>query len=341
MSKIRLAIFFGGSSEEREVSYMSAKNILAHIDINKYDLKIIGFDKNDSPFLIEKLDAQNTDMLFDLKETIGYPMLSEILQDIDVVFPLIHGPRGEDGELQGYLKKQNVKFVGCGITSSAICMDKKISKLCFKSLGIDVVEHIDLNVFEFENIYSDRNKLVEEVESKLKYPIFVKPANMGSSVGITKVNKSDELVEAVVEAFKFDNHVLIEQGVVARELECAVIGNYDAIAMSVGEILPSKDFYDYEAKYSADFESGLKIPADISDELKVRIQEISKNVYEKLGLRGFSRIDFLYDENEKLFLNEINTIPGFTKYSMFPMLCKDCGIEYGNLVDKLIEYALE
>lgn len=335
----KVCILFGSSSFEREVSFLTALSVYKNIKKDKYNVSVIGFDKNNNAYKVDNiLDYENKkiDDVFVGKEVIDF--FKEI-DNIDVFFPLIHGTIGEDGVLQGILKFFNKKFVGSGVSASSICMDKRLAKICFKSAGINVVDDVNISKYEFSNIEKLNAKILD-VENKLNYPVFVKPANMGSSVGISKAKNRDEFILSLDKAFLYDKDVIVEKAINARELECAVIGNDDIRAMQVGEVIPSKEFYDYEAKYSESCLSTIQIPAKIDDSLKNTIMELSKKAYKTIGCEGFARVDFLYDiDNDVLYLNEINTIPGFTKFSMFPILCSSVGLEYSDLIDELIRLA--
>jgi D-alanine-D-alanine ligase len=262
----------------------------------------------------------------------------ELMTKLDAVFPIIHGTFGEDGSLQGLLEMAGIAYVGAGVLGSAVGMDKGIFKDVMMANGIPVVESILLTRKEIE---SDSRTVIDKITRMFKFPVFVKPANMGSSVGITKCNNPSDLMEGLNEASRFDRRILVERGIDAREIEISVLGNDDPIASVPGEIQPSRDFYSYESKY-ADGSSRLLIPAPLSDELRKELREVAINAYKAIDCAGMARVDFFIDRNDgKYYLNELNSLPGFTEISMYPKLWQASGIEYGQLVDKLIEFAMD
>ncbi len=339
MNKKNLCLIFGGYSAEHDVSIMSAASIAKTADKNKYNLHYIGFNKKGMPYLVDEISTNSSEELFNMAKPLDEAMFVRYLKEnVDIVFPIIHGPGGEDGKLQGLLDYIAVPYVGPAVTASALCMDKRLSKEVFKANGFLQSNYISLS----KTADLEIDKIIQKIEGVLEYPLFVKPSNLGSSIGITKVKDERELKEAIDIAFRYDRHILIEQGVDARELECAVYGNQEPIAMSVGEIIPSHEMYDYEAKYSDDALSELVIPAQIDESVINTIKSEAVRAYQLLGIEGMARVDFLVDKKtHDVYLNEINTLPGFTKYSMFPLLCKDAGLAYRDLIDTLIELGLE
>ena len=347
MEKKRLAILFGGRSVEHEVSVDSANNIFNAIDNNKYKIVVIGIsqkgewylynknnlkelvDPNDKKDYFEKLSVipGKTDKQF-------YNLTkNQYLNNIDVVFPVLHGPYGEDGTIQGLLKNIDVPFVGSGVLASAVAMDKVVMKRLLKSSNINIADYL---VFK-----NSKNIKVNDVKEKLGWPLFVKPANLGSSVGVKKVTKEEELKKAVNYALKYDTKVIVEEFINGREIECSVLGNEDISASLPGEIKPQVEFYSYEAKYINDKGAVLSFPADLTDELTKNIKNISLKVYKTLLTKGMARVDCFLKEDNEIVVNEINTIPGFTKISMYPKLWEISGINYKNLIDRLIELAFE
>lgn len=299
---------YGGASPEHDVSCNSAKAIIDNIDKSKYILHCVEITQNNI-WMEENKPIEN---------------IIDYIRGFDVVFSIIHGTDGEDGKLQGLLDFFKIKYVGPRCCESALCMDKVYSKIVFEKLGIPVIPY---------QVINDKSEL------KIPYPVIVKPANGGSSIGITKANNDEELEFAITTAKKYDNKVLVEKFVKAQELECAVLENQDIIVSEVGEIKSANEFYDYNAKYENN-KSETIIPADISEEIKEQIQTISGNIFKSLNLNGLSRIDFLYDtENSQLYLNEINTLPGFTPISMYPKLIIDKGYTYQELISILVENA--
>jgi D-alanine-D-alanine ligase len=348
--KLKIAILFGGRSGEHEVSLMSAKSVLAALDHEKYDVVQIGIT-HDGAWLsgenvLEALTNGETDKLekivlppdpmqkgiYAIRNT-QYALLS----DFDVIFPVMHGTYSEDGTMQGLLEMADVAYVGAGVTGSAVGMDKGIFKDVMVANNIPVVEGVMVSRSEIE---SEMNAVISKVEG-LGYPVFVKPANMGSSVGVSKCDNRSSLSEGLIEAAQYDRRILIECGINAREIEISVLGNDDPEASIPGEVEPSREFYSYESKY-VDGTSGLMIPAPISEELIEMMREIAIKTYKAIDCAGMARVDFLLDKDTgKFYLNEVNTIPGFTSISMYPKLWDASGLPYPQLVDRLIELALE
>ncbi len=335
-----VGLIFGGYSAEHDVSIMSAHMVVQAIDRTEFDLRLIGFDKSQQAFLFDELNGKDSGKLFASGQPISFAELATLLiSEIDVAFPLIHGPGGEDGKLQGFLKTLNIPFVGPDVTASAVCMDKRLAKHIMKSAGLPVVPSLSFDKLSFQN---DAKAIIQQVEAGLTYPVFVKPSNLGSSIGISKVKLPDELPEALQLAFSYDNRIVVEQGIDPRELECAVCGNKAPRAMAVGEIIPSHETYDYEAKYSDTALSELVIPAPLEPATIEEIKQLSLRAYRLLGVEGMARVDFLMDKQDgEIYLNELNTIPGFTKYSMFPLLCVEAGLSNQKLISELIALAFE
>lgn len=259
-------------------------------------------------------------------------------QDFDVVFPVVHGTQGEDGTLQGLLELAGIPYVGAGVLASAVGMDKATMKRVFRDAGLPQPRFLVVLRHEWGR---DRNPLVRQVAREIGYPCFVKPSNGGSSVGVAKVRTEQELVDALDDALQLDRKALVEEAIPARELECSVIGNDEPIASAVGEVLPFREFYDYEAKYH-DARTGLVIPAQVPEELASRLRAMALRAFRAVDCAGMARVDFfLRTSDNTLFLNEINTIPGFTNVSMYPKLWEASGVPYAQLVDRLIQLALE
>lgn len=347
----KIAILCGGKSTEHEVSLMSAKNIIETIDKEKYEIILIGIHKTGewflqdiNNFLSNEEDPKNISLInsdIEVGLVLGKKdkqLISlkdgKVISSIDVAFPVLHGSYGEDGSVQGLLKLANIPFVGPSVLGSSVGMDKDCAKRLLRDAGIPVADFLTFNFSEIKKIS------FEEIENDLGLPFFVKPANLGSSVGISKVKNKAEFQEAINNAFQYDNKILIEKYIKGRELECALLGNEVVRASEIGEIVVS-DFYSYEAKYLDD--SGVKLifPADISEFNKKRIQEMAIDVFKVLGCEGMGRVDFFLTEVDELIVNEINTIPGFTKISMYPKLWELSGISYTDLISELIELALE
>ncbi len=354
--RIRVAIIFGGRSGEHEVSLVSAKGIMAAIDKDKYEVLPIGITKEGrwiaagDPMRalqsgMTEGDSKPAALLGDPSQR-GLLCLEEQkrglqaarMAEVDVVFPVLHGPYGEDGTIQGLLELANLPYVGAGVLGSALGMDKIVQKTVLRAHGLPVADFAPVSRQEWEQ---DPDAVIERVLERLGCPCFVKPANLGSSIGITKVHNAEELPAALNVAARYDRKILVEQAIDAREIEMSVLGNDDPIASVPGEIIPSNEFYDYEAKYIAD-DSELLIPAPISAELAGRIQEMAVQVYQALDCAGMARVDFFLERGTyRVYVNELNTIPGFTPISMYPKLWQASGISYTGLIDRLIELALE
>lgn len=349
-NKLNVAIVFGGKSGEHEVSLMSATNVIKAMDNGKYDIYMIGITKQgrwmaykgNVDKIIDGSWEKEAEEL-DREETVSllFPSLfkGEANSKIDVVFPVLHGPNGEDGTIQGLLEMLDIPYVGCGVMASALGMDKEFSKQLFARAGLPMG---DYTVILKTDIEKDMTSAICLVENRFDYPVFIKPVNMGSSVGITKAHNREELTRGLTEACKYDRKVIIEENINCREFECSVLGNNNPVASGIGEVIPSHEFYDYEAKYFDDGKSVLVIPAELPDSKIQELREAAVKAYRALDCCGMSRVDFLVDKDtEKIYINEINTIPGFTKISMYPKLWDVAGISYSNLIDRLIELAIE
>ncbi len=350
--KLHVALIYGGRSGEHEVSLMSARSVLSVLDPAKYEVTQIGISLDGKwvtgEDVLGKLEAGK---LTGLDPVIVTPDPSEPgifvlrdkklekLGDVDVYFPLLHGTFGEDGTIQGLLEMANAAYVGAGVVGSAVGMDKGVFKDVMRTHGIPSVDSVLLLRSEIEN---DINAAIVKAETAGAYPLFAKPANLGSSVGITKCHHRSDLQEGLMEAARFDRRVLVEKGVAnAREIEVSVLGNEDPRASVPGEVLPSREFYSYESKY-IDGTSGLVIPAPLPEETCKLIQELAVRAYKAIDAAGMARVDFFIDKDTgQVYLNELNTIPGFTKISMYPKLWGASGISYAELVDRLIELALQ
>ncbi|MDW8326112.1 MAG: D-alanine--D-alanine ligase family protein [Anaerolineales bacterium] len=359
--KIRLGLIFGGRSAEHEVSLMSARSVLKAIDAEKYDVTLIGITK-DGKWIAgaDSLTALTSGETGTATEAalLGEPGKRELLAldansggravqlssiaQLDVVFPLLHGPYGEDGTVQGLLELADLPYVGSGVLGSALAMDKAVCKQLLRAEGIPVVDWLLVTRAEIER---DVEAVARRAEAEFAYPIFTKPANLGSSVGVVKAHDYAELLEALREAARYDRRVLIERGINAREIEVSVLGNTggeaDPIASVPGEIVPSREFYSYEAKY-LDNASQLIIPAPLPPETAAAARDYAVRAFKAIDGAGLARVDFLLDRDSgELYLNEINTMPGFTQISMYPKLWEASGIGYTELIDRLIALALE
>ncbi len=350
--KIKVGIVFGGRSAEHQVSLQSAKSIIQAIDKTKYEPVLIGITQSGQWLLNESTDCL---LNSDDPETIeldqnGQPMTliagqnrGEVINtqsnhgvdQIDVLFPVLHGPYGEDGSIQGLAKLANIPCVGSGIIGSAVGMDKDFSKRLLKHAGLKVADYV---LVRNGTLTEER---IAEIEDRLNYPVFVKPANMGSSIGVSKASNREELMTAVLLAAKHDRKILVETAIVGREIECAVLGNWDPQASVCGEIAAHHGFYDYSSKYIESDGADLMIPAKLTEQQQARIQQVSVEAFIALECRGLSRIDVFLTPDDEIYVNEINTIPGFTKISMYPKLWEQSGISYTNLIDKLIQLAID
>jgi len=385
VKKLRVGILFGGRSGEHEVSLLSAASVFNAIDKNKYEVVPIGITKEghwvtaaDAERLLAGEGARPTHAHLragDPEATPGAALLAngeavvvppepqgsltafqtdaashaltrraaDRAINVDIVFPVLHGTFGEDGTIQGLLELADLPYVGAGVLGSAAGMDKDIMKSLFKAAGLPIVRHVTVLRSDWE---AGPKKVRKLVESKLKYPVFVKPANLGSSVGISKAHNGKELGPAIEEAAKFDRKIVIEQGVggakqKAREIECSVLGNDRPEASVPGEIVPSKEFYDYDAKY-LDEGSQLIIPAKLSKAETKEVQQLAIAAFKAVDCSGLARVDFLMDpKTRKVYLNEINTMPGFTAISMYPKLWAATGLAYPRLIERLIELGIE
>ena len=339
MKKIRVGVIFGGRSGEHEVSLRSAESILKAIDRNKYDVVPIGIthegrwlaSRNALSMLPAKDQIQK--VLTD-GESITLPAEPAAQGMVDVIFPMLHGTYGEDGTIQGLLELANVPYVGAGVLGSSVGMDKDVMKRLLRDAGLPIVDYWVVRT-------QDLDSFLQAHISDLPYPVFVKPANLGSSVGITKVHAAEELPAALQTAAEYDRKIVVEKGVNAREIELSVLGNDDPIASVPGEILPSREFYDYKAKY-VDEDSRLLIPAPLNEIQKIEAQRLAIAAFRVLECSGMARVDlFLEKPAGKFYVNEINTLPGFTTISMYPKLWEASGIPYSELIDRLITLAIE
>ena len=313
--KIRVGLLFGGRSVEHEISILSAKNVAQAMDKKKYDVAFIKIDKQGACF-------SKTEIF-------------KSIQSVDVLFPILHGTFGEDGTVQGLLKLANVPFVGASVLGSAVCMDKDIMKRVLRDAGIPISNFMIVQDFEKDKI------TFNDIQNKLGVPFFIKPANSGSSVGIHKVKDKNQFKKALKDAFQYDRKVLIEEYIQGREIECSVLGNEAPIASAPGEIIPQHEFYSYEAKYLDENGALLKVPADLPEDTVKKIQEIAIRSYKALCCEGMARVDFFLRGEDELLVNELNTLPGFTKIIMYPKMWEVSGISYSQLIDKLIQLALD
>ncbi len=351
--KTRVAILFGGKTAEHEVSLQSARNVIDAIDRDKYDVVLIGIDKQGRWHLNEAsnylLHAENPKLIAlnssneQVALVTGKSGAREIVSttgnasfgNIDVVFPVLHGTFGEDGTIQGLLKLANVPFVGAGVLGSSVGMDKDVMKRLLRDAGIANAKFVVFRAYEKKAID------YEIVTKQLGSPVFIKPANLGSSVGIHKAKDEKTFLEAIENAFLYDKKIIIEEAIKGREIECAVLGNEHPAASLPGEIIPQHEFYSYEAKYIDAQGAKLEIPAKLPDDIIKEVQQLAVRAFKVLECEGMARVDLFLTEDGRLYVNEINTIPGFTKISMYPKLWEISGIPYSELIDRLIQLAME
>ena len=350
--KKKVLVLFGGVSSEHDVSLKSASSVMKNIPADKYDIVAMGittegkcFVFNGSPDLLPDSNWLNDETLLEPaviscdRSHHGIIRLADgaKIEYIDVVFPVLHGKNGEDGTMQGLLEISGIPYVGCNTAASAICMDKAFTNAMADFHGIPQAKW---TAFDKHAYSGDKAALLASAAEKLGFPIFVKPANAGSSVGISKAKNLAELEEACEKAFAHDTKVVLEEGIIGVEVECAVMGNSEPVASVVGEVVPCNEFYDYDAKYLAN-ESELHIPARLSDDMLKAVQEAAVRAYRALGCSGFTRVDFFVCADGSILLNEPNTIPGFTSISMYPKLFAASGVPYSELLDRLLQLATE
>ena len=347
--KLRLGVIFGGTSSEHDISILSAKSVLGAIDRSKYEIVPIGISTSGAwtagPGVVEQLtEAAHARGSEAPRPSLGHGLdtMSNALSvlsraGIDAVFPVLHGPMGEDGTVQGLLELCGVPYVGCGVAASAVAMDKGFAKDVFRSHSIPTLPSV---VLHRDTWRSEREQTLDDIESRFPYPLFVKPANLGSSLGISKVGTRGELAAGLDEAAQFDVRLLVEPGIDAREIEVGILGNSDPRASVPGEIRPCREFYDYVAKYF-DGRTELIVPVDLGDTLSHTLRDIAVKAFVALACSGLARVDFLLErKTDRIYVSEVNTMPGFTEFSMYPRLWQASGIGYSELIDRLLELAL-
>lgn len=347
MEKLKIGVIFGGTSTEHDVSVVSGTSVIKNLDKNKYEIYPIYISET-GEWYEYKFEGKIYKIGEKIKEISKIKNICEYLKNLNKVFPVLHGIGGEDGSIQGLLELLKIPYVGSKILSSSLCMDKAYAKIIFEKANIMQAKYIYIKktgndyIFVNEDFTEEKTNLkeiVKKINKKIEFPIFVKPSNSGSSVGINKVNNIEELTNAIEYASRFDNKILVEQNISGREIECAVLGNEDVHASVLGEIIAADKFYSFDAKYN-NSESKTIVPAVLDKKISNKIQEIAKKAYKAADCKGLSRVDFFVDEkNEKIYLNEINTLPGFTEISMYPKLWEKTGILYTELLDKLIDLA--
>lgn len=351
-AKIRIALLFGGQSAEHAVSLESGKNVMEALDPKKYEVHLVGIDKKGTwRYFADRELLRKTDVAKPIDvESAGTAVWfvpgprhvqiyatdsGKSLAEIDVVFPILHGPYGEDGTVQGYFKLMGLPFVGSSVLGSAVGMDKDVSKRLLRDAGIAIPKFIALKK------HQTASHDFQSIKAKLGLPFFLKPANMGSSVGVHKINSEEKFKSALIDAFRYDTKVMVEEFIQGREIECSVLGNKQLSASVPGEVMPQHEFYSYDAKYLDENGAKLKIPAELSTDQQQNVRELAMRVYETLLCEGMTRVDFFLTKDNRLLVNEVNTIPGFTKISMYPKMWNATGLGYSELIDKVIQLAIE
>lgn len=346
MSKPRVAILFGGKSGEHEVSVVSAQGVLGAIDTTRFEPMPFAITREGgwltpaesseamrllTPGRYQRVEGEGAGPLLER------PEVARALSEADIAFPMIHGPYGEDGSLQGLFQVLGLPYVGAGVAASAIGLDKELQKAIWRQAGLPVVDHIVVHERQWN---ADASAQQRRIESCPGYPAFIKPSNGGSSVGISRVLSREDLDDGMRAAFAYDRKVIVERALKAHEIECAVLGNETAEASPLGEIIPHREFYDYEAKYMEDG-TEYAIPPRIDTNLHEPLREMALTAYRAIGCEGMARVDFFVEDNGRVYLNEINTIPGFTPISMYPKLWESAGLSYTGLISRLIDLGFE
>ncbi len=342
---MKIIFIYGGKSEEHDISLLSSYSMLQELYYDYYQVQLVFIARDGQwvkgPLLTQAPESkEQLDLSYENHEnTHGYQgeciAPFDIYEEDAVIFPLLHGPNGEDGTIQGGFEILDMPYVGCGVLSSACCMDKIMTKHILQQTGVPQLPYVPVAKLDWKN---DVEKVCDRCEGTLVYPMFVKPANLGSSVGISRVENRAELVKGIEEAFRYDRRVVVEQGIEAREIEIAVLGNEEVRTTLPGEIVKDVAFYDFDSKYINN-EVTLQIPAELPEGVQEKAREYAKKAYLTLDASGLCRCDFFVTKDNQLFLNEINTMPGFTPFSMYPLLWKNMGLEYGDLIEELIQLA--
>lgn len=343
----KLGVVFGGMSTENKVSIVSANSVLQNLDKNKYEIYPIYIDEQGKWWEAEA--QENMEFGEKVKTKKEIENITKYLKNLDVIFPVLHGLYGEDGTIQGLFELLKIPYVGCHVLASSVGMDKVYSKIIFEKAGLKQAKYVYIKKCDKKYIYVDKNfdeeemkldSVAQKISKKLKFPVFVKPSNSGSSVGINKANDISELEKYIEEAAKYDRKILIEEGINGREIECAVMGNETVVASHVGEVKAADEFYSYDAKYN-NKESKTEIPAKLPSIISEEIRKQAKKAFKAIDGKGLSRVDFFVENGtNEIYINEINTLPGFTSISMYPKLFEDTGISYKELLTKLVNLAL-
>lgn len=336
----KVAVLFGGVSNEHEVSIVSGTSVIENLDKNKYEIRPIYIDKDNNWYKYIKNDIKILNFGEYPLELEKIDNIISYLKEVDLVLPILHGKNGEDGTIQGFLELFDIKYIGCGILSSSLCMDKVYTKMMLSNYNIKQAKYLYLNYqnnnyYYYDNDFNKKKINLKQINklilNNLAYPVFIKPSKSGSSVGISRVNNKDQLYKALEEALKCDNKIIIEEEIIGKEIECSILNNISSIP---GEIIPDEEFYSYDSKY-INSESKNLIPSSIDKQKQEQISKLALKIFNILDGKGLARVDFFVTEND-IYFNEINTLPGFTKISMYPKMLEYLGISYSKILDKLI-----
>lgn len=341
MARQRVAVILGGKSGEHEVSVTSARSVIAALDRERWDVVPLGITRAGEWMTPEATQAALDSGARAFEEggaaMLHAPAALAALASCEVAFPLVHGTNGEDGTLQGFLEIAGIPYAGAGVAASAIGMDKALMKALFREAGIPVARYSVIRSWEYTLA---QNTSMSLIDSAIGYPCFIKPANGGSSVGVTRARSREDIPEAFAAAFAYDDKLVVEEAIVGREIECSVLGNENPEASIVGEVVPDRDFYDYASKYSSESTTQLYIPAPIPEGVARDVRRLAIRMYQVMGCEGYARVDFFLTPADKVIANEVNTIPGFTSISMYPKLWEASGLPYADLLTRILELAL-
>ena len=342
MVRQRVAVIFGGRSGEHEVSIVSARSVMQALDPNRWEVVPFGVTRSGAWLTpeqtLQSLAAGHTAFRGGGASLLSSSAALDALAGCDVAFPLVHGTYGEDGTMQGFLEMANLPYAGCGVAASAIGMDKALMKALFREAGIPMARYAVLRSWDAA---ADEEQARDYIEQTIGYPCYIKPANGGSSVGVTRARSREDLGEAFAAAFAYDDKAVVEEEIRGREIECSVLGNEHPEANTVGEIVPDREFYDYESKYAATSTTQLHIPAPLPAEVVERVRELALRMFAVMGCEGYARVDFFVTAERAVIANEINTIPGFTSISMYPKLWEASGLSYRDLLSRILDLGLQ
>ncbi|MBG9988912.1 D-alanine--D-alanine ligase [Aerococcaceae bacterium DSM 111176] len=337
---MKVTVLYGGQSAEHDISILSAHNIISSLIRSEYQVDPVYITREGSWLKGKEINdfiEDSNELKLSLEDDNVSPIdINQLVEEKNIVFPALHGPNGEDGTIQGFLEVLNLPYVGCGVAASANGMDKIVSKQLFSQADLPQLPYVAFTEHDWKH---EQQELIQQCEGSLLYPLFVKPANMGSSVGISRVENEAELINAVDEALKYDRRIVVEQGITADECEVAVLGNSDINLSVVGRLVKTSEFYDYDEKYINN-QVEMEIPANLAPEVATRIQEYAHRAYKAIDGAGLARVDFFVTSNNDIYINEINTMPGFTEFSMYPVLWQETGINERDLIEELIQLGL-